>query len=155
MEEIEKNRQTEGYLTVEAALVLPMLMAVILFIIYMLLFQYDRCLLEQDLGALALWGSSVEEEDTRPLEELTRERMMSMYRDKYAAWVFTSLEAGLERNRFAAKGSGHLALPALTFGEWINGRVWRTEAVYEYRRLSPLAFIRLCRGLKNLVHENP
>ena len=40
-----KIQQAEGYLTVEAALILPMLIAAILFVIYMLVFQYDRCLL--------------------------------------------------------------------------------------------------------------
>ena len=52
-----KIQQAEGYLTLEAALILPMLIAAILFVIYMLVFQYNRCLLEQDLGAMALWGS--------------------------------------------------------------------------------------------------
>lgn len=149
-----KIQQAEGYLTVEAALILPMLIAAILFVIYILVFQYDRCLLEQDLGAMALWGSSVEEEDTRNLEEMAKERMRALYRDKYVAWEFMNLQARLEKNCFAAEGSGRLALPAFAFSQWSDGGIWRTGTTYEYRRLSPVAFIRLCRGLKNLVQEN-
>lgn len=48
-----------AYFTVEAALVLPIVIAALLFVIYMMLFQYDRCLLEQDMGAIALWGALV------------------------------------------------------------------------------------------------
>lgn len=143
-----------AYLTVEAALMLPMLMGMILFIIYMLLFQYDRCLMEQDLGAMALWGSSVEESDTKTLEEMARGRMEALYRDKYCAWSFTDLQLFLKKNRFTAKGSGQLAFPVPGLNFWSSGNIWGTEALYEYRRLSPVTFIRLCRGLMNLVQED-
>lgn len=143
-----------AYLTVEAALVLPMLMGMIFFIIYMLLFQYDRCLMEQDLGAMALWGSSVEESDTKTLDEMARERMAALYRDKYRAWRFMDLQLLLKENRFTAKGSGQLAFPVSGLNFWSSSNIWSTEVLYEYRRLSPVTFIRLCRGLMNLVQED-
>lgn len=141
-----------AYLAVEAALMLPVVFGMILFIVCMLLFQYDRCLMEQDLGAMALWGCSVEAQDGETLEEMTKERMRAMYKDKYAAWHFTELESRLEKNRFTVGGKAKLALsvPGLEF--W-GRKVWSSQAVYEYRRLSPVAFIRLCRGLKRLVQD--
>ena len=60
-------RERNAYFTVEAALVLPLVTGAILFVIYTMLFQYDRCLLEQDIGALALWGSLAEASDTAQL----------------------------------------------------------------------------------------
>ena len=60
-----------AYFTVEAALVFSITISVILFVVYLLLFQYDRCLLEQDMGAMALWGSRVEASDGMSLEEKT------------------------------------------------------------------------------------
>ncbi len=146
-----ETERENAYLTVEAALVLPMFIGMILFIIYMLLFQYDRCLMEQDLGAMALWGGSAEESDTKTLEEMARERMSAFYRDKYCAWRFTDLELLLKKNHFTAKGSGQLAFPVPGLNYWSNSNIWSTEALYEYRRLSPVTFIRLCRGLINLV----
>lgn len=141
-----------AYLAVEAALVLPMVFGMILFIVYMLLFQYDRCLMEQDLGAMALWGCSAEAREGETLEEMTEERMGAMYKDKYVAWHFTELESRLERNRFAVGGKAQLAfsVPGLEF--W-GRNVWGAQASYEYRRLSPAVFIRLCRGLKKLVQD--
>ena len=62
-------RDRNAYFTVEAALVLPVVIGAILFVIYMMLFQYDRCLLEQDIGGIALWGSIVEASDTAELEQ--------------------------------------------------------------------------------------
>jgi len=66
-------RNRNAYFTVEAALVLPVVIGAILFVIYMMLFQYDRCLLEQDIGGIALWGSIVEASDTAELEQKVRQ----------------------------------------------------------------------------------
>lgn len=147
-----KGKGENAYLTVEAALVLPLVFGVIFFIVYMLLFQYDRCLMEQDLGAMALWGCSVEASDEEALEKLAEERMKAMYRDKYAAWRFTELASRMERNRFTASGKAQLRFPVPGLNFW-GGNVWDTEVVYEYKRLSPVAFIRLCRGLKSLAQD--
>ena len=41
-------KRVSAYMTVEAALIIPIVMGSILFVVYMMLFQYNRCLLEQD-----------------------------------------------------------------------------------------------------------
>jgi len=135
-----------AYFTVEAALVFPVVMGTIIFIICMLLFQYDRCLMEQDLGAAALWGSRLEASDAAELREKMQKRLADIYQDKYVAWEHTLMKAILQKNRFSVQGEGRLAL-------WRSGDAWSVEAVYEYDRLSPVTFIRLCRGVGNLLQE--
>ena len=137
-------KKENGYFTVEAALVFPMAISVILFVIYMMLFQYDRCLLEQDLGAMALWGSRAEATDGVSLEDKIRQRVTSMYMDKYAAWKVTVLDTSLEKNRFSAKGAGKLTFPVPGWNFWSKEDVWSANAEYSYTRLSPVTFVRLC-----------
>ena len=136
----EKN----AYFTVEAALILPMVIGTILFVIYTMLFQYDRCLLEQDLGAIALWGSLAEASDTEELERMTQSRIARLYKDKYVAWRITKLDVALDRNRFRVEGAGQLTFPAAGWKFWNGGNVWETTANYGYSRISPVNFIRLC-----------
>lgn len=138
---MEKNN---AYFTVEVALVLPLVISILLFIIYMLFYQYDRCLLEQDMGALALWGSLEEADGTAAFEEKVRNRMAQLYREKYIAWSYTQMEAGLEQNNFCVKGSGSLTFPLPGWNFWSEGNVWSAQTEYNYRRLSPVTFIRLC-----------
>ena len=107
----KRMKNADAYFTVEAALVLPVLMGAILFVIYILFFQYDRCLLEQDLGAMALWGSRLEESGQERLEEKVQERVRGLYKEKYMAWDFAVLEASLEKNTFSAKGAGRVNFP--------------------------------------------
>ena len=142
-------KSVNAYFTVEAALVLPVVMGTILFVIYMLLFQYDRCLLEQDLGGMVLWGSRLEESDREELEKKVQERISGMYQEKYAAWNMTALEASLEKNKFSARGAGQVAFPLPGWNFWGAGNLWRTRADYTASRLSPVTFIRLCRKVKN------
>ena len=104
-------KKENAYLTVEAALVFPMVLGAVLFVVYMLLFQYDRCLFEQDLGAIALYGSLVRDSDTMGVKEKIQERVGKLYREKYAAWNITSLDASLNKNRFSVRGSGELSFP--------------------------------------------
>ncbi len=51
---MKKRNRTEGYFSVEAALVLPMVLSVYVFLIAMLLLQYDRCQLEQDMASMMI-----------------------------------------------------------------------------------------------------
>ena len=67
-------KKENAYMTVEAALLFPFVIGSILFVIYMLFFQYDRCLLDQDMGAMALWGSTIQNSDTEALEAEIQKR---------------------------------------------------------------------------------
>lgn len=144
-------REENAYFTVEAASILPIALGVMLCVVYLLLFQYNRCLMEQDLGAMAMWGSSVDVEGTEDLEEKTKERMAGMYREKYAAWDFTVLDASLEKNSFSAEASGQLTFPVPGMNFWSGENIWETKAGFSFQRLSPVTFIRLCRRLHHAI----
>lgn len=137
-------KDRNAYFTVEAALVLPVVIAVMLFVIYMMLFQYDRCLLEQDLGGIALWGALVDVSDAEEFTQKTQKRLGEMYRDKYIAWKITEMDAGLDGNKFHVNGAGQLTFPVPKWNIWSEGNVWGTEAEYGYNRMSPVTFIRMC-----------
>lgn len=147
-------KEKNAYFTVEAAMVFPIVISVILFVIYMQLFQYNRCLMEQDLGAIALWGSLTDASDTTDLEQKTRTRITEMYRDKYAAWEITALDITLEKNVFSVRGTGQLTFPVSGWNFWSTENVWGMEADYGYNRLSPVTFIRLCHKFKTWQEEN-
>lgn len=142
------RRRHNAYFTVEAACIFPVALGTVFFIVYMLLFQYNRCLMEQDLGALALWGSRVEAEGSEELHALIQKRTNEIYRDKYAAWEMLTLDVRLEHNQFAATGKGQLALPVTNIQFWDRNSPWEAEAYYRFWRISPVDFVRLCNRIK-------
>jgi len=142
-----------AYFTVEAAMVFPVVIGTVLFVIYLMLFQYNRCLMEQDLGAMALWGSSVEAAGTEELEEKTWERIGGMYRDKYVAWEITMLDVSLQKNSFSVKGSGQITFPLPELNFWSGENTWYMEAEYHFPRLAPASFVRLCHKLQQEITQ--
>ncbi len=148
-----KMKNRNAYFTVEAALVFPVVTGTILFVIYSMLFQYDRCILEQDMGAMALWGSLEEDRDTAALEEKVQRRMAELYRDKYVTWRFTAMNASLDKNYFSVQGAGEFTIPLKGWNFPGIGEVWGAKADYGYSRLAPVAFIRLCHKFRNLIER--
>ena len=139
-------REKNAYFTVEAAMVLPLLMGALLFGVYLLLFQYNRCLMEQDVGVLALRGSvwkGTEEELEAGLETWLEE----WYEEKYVAWETDGIRAGVKYNSGYAEMQGKLYFPVPGWNFWNGKELWEEEAVSRFVRTDPVDFLRMCRKL--------
>lgn len=71
---MKRQSKYEGFFSVEAALILPMVLGVYLFLIVMLFIQYDRCLLEQDMASIMIKAANYEgtpQQTITYLQELT------------------------------------------------------------------------------------
>lgn len=134
------QRKTEGYFTVEAAMVLPMVFMAILWIIYLWFFQYNRCLMEQDVGILALRGAVLQAEDNEDRMRQLRGLANAVYREKYIAWECGEIELKLEKGTISVKQNGRIRFP---FGMIAYGKqMAETTASYENYIISPVSFIR-------------
>lgn len=97
----------KGYMTVEAAMVLPVAFGVVMFVLSMLLYSYDRCLLEQDLSALIVRSEYLEEGTLAEKEQCMSAEIAQLYLDKYV-WmdvVVPKLVVKEESVRIQAEGS--------------------------------------------------
>ncbi|MBQ2804010.1 MAG: hypothetical protein IJF07_08950, partial [Lachnospiraceae bacterium] len=100
-----------GYFTVEAALVLPIVLGVNLLIIYMLFFQYDRCLLEFDIGIVILRGVNLQTENKDELQRQINSLAKSIDWERYIAWETDKLYTKVEGTDITVQGSGRLCFP--------------------------------------------
>ncbi len=137
------QKKVEGYFTVEAAMVLPMVLAVVLMVIYVWFFQYNRCLMEQDTGSLALRGVSMQAGSNEERIELLRQEGDAMYRDKYIAWEWQELQLKSGQGKIEVVQCGSLRLP------FANGedekQFLNSTAMFENHIVSPVSFIRKCK----------
>lgn len=127
-----------AYFTVEAALVLPVVLSVLLFVIYAMFFQYNRCVAEQDLGVLALRGAVSRTEDKELLAEEIEKYASEVDYGKYFMWKAGGIDLKLEGNQLRVSVQGELSYPL---------HVWKTMSVYENHRVNPTFFVRQCRKL--------
>lgn len=147
-----------AYFTVEAALVLPMVMSAMLMGIYLFCYQYDRCLLEQDMGSLLLWSSAMAAEnvgETEKIAESLQRRTAQINQAKYAAWRLTAIDIKLERNDLSLTGQGELVFPIPGWNLWNQDNLWEAQVSYESSRLSPVFYIRQYRKLHGMLQKVP
>lgn len=139
------EQKVRGYFTVEAAMVLPMIMIFILWMIYLWFFQYNRCLMEQDAGVLALQGAALQSEDNEERIRQLRKIADQVYGEKYIAWESGEPELKIEKGTIYVKQKGRIRFP---FGELIPGTASaEATAAYENDIISPVHFIRSYRKI--------
>lgn len=138
--------KTEAYLTVEAVLVMPMVLGVMLLTIYLLFFQYDRCLMEHNAGVLALRGCTYQITDREKLVQQIAEQSKQTD-ERYLAWNMEAARVSLRGNRFQVEQKGMLRFPFRGLVFWRNDKEWEVYVVYENYRIQPVEFIRNCRKI--------
>ena len=104
-------RKRNAYFTVEAALILPLVMSALLLVTFLVIFQYDRCLLEQDMGLLAVYAGTVRGESETETAGLIRNRAAELSWEKYVAWETEGLWITVEKGGVRIEGEGRLTFP--------------------------------------------
>lgn len=142
---VDKVRQPGAYFTVEAALLFPMILTVIFFVIYMMLFQYNRCLLDTDMASLTInacsdWTLTKREVDHR----LTR-RSSLLGEGIYYGWENVDISIVQKHNGVLAEGRGRLLLPAED--------KWKAYVAYHTARVNPVQFVRSCEFVTSLAED--
>ena len=142
-----KEQRENAYFTVEAAMVATMTVCVIVLLIYLAFYQYNRCLLEQDMGALAMKGSTILAEDK---EELMRELKRCegrISRKKYIVWKKNKTEIERKGGCVRVYGGGSLKIPFRFIFGGKDKKQWKVSVAYENHRIDPVSTIRLYRKL--------
>lgn len=77
------KKEVSAYMTVEATLIVPFVMYISIFLLYLGFFQYDRCLLRQDAYRAALYGSSIYRTDNGEVYNAAFDRAKQLTEGKY------------------------------------------------------------------------
>ena len=142
------RKYVEAYFVVEAALILPLAVSAIVLAVSLFVFQYDRCLMEQDIAAQALRGAVAEAESTEKLTQKIQLQTAQLYRDKYVAWDLIVMEIKLKKGIIEALGQGNFCFPLPKWNLWDRANIWEAQTVYTAHRIVPVDFIRNCRKVK-------
>ncbi len=136
-------------MTVEAALIMPVVLFVMIFVIYSGFAMYDRCVMEEDTASAVLRGSNmfrntseeitdyIQEEGIRPeLEEV-------MLLDDFQG----SVKADLLTVEVSMKGS--VTVPFRELLDEVEDPFWQIEVKADALRYHPGRFLRLIKVVEN------
>ena len=126
-----QRKNYKAYFTVEAAVLYPIVLGVIVLMTYLLFFQYDRCLLEQDMGRAAVRSGS---RWMQKKEELNRQ-----------------LQVKLEMNQVTVEQTGRLPYPFSEIAE--VPRYWSAKAAFQVKRNNPVEILRNSQRYRGKTEE--
>lgn len=141
----KKKPETDGYFTVEAALVMPVVLSIIVMILYLSFYLYDRCIMAQDLYLLSYRQS---------IEKGNADRAgTGAVRAQLGGRVF--MLSGLETETAAGgtvrlKGNAVMEAPVFGLALFDRQRRWhlcveekakKTDPPKEYRRVRRLLYL--------------
>lgn len=141
-------KRMQAYFTVEAALVLPLVISVLTMTVLLFVYQCDRCLMEQDMGMLALYAGTLAADDVQEMTKQIRRRAAELDADKYLFWTQKKVDVNVRKDRveIAGEGSMTMSLPAWSLtGSKVS---WNAKVTRRMSRLSPVEVIRLGRRMK-------
>lgn len=104
-------KRENAYFTVEAAILFPFIIDVMIFGMALFLFQYDRCLLNQDANRIVIVGSGIRTEEKQVLGAGAVETKKLLSQEKFAAWNANELEITLEMSEIQVEGNGDSKMP--------------------------------------------
>jgi len=140
----------EGYFTLEATLLFPIIIVVYLGVFYMGFYQYDRCIAEQNLRSVVLQGS-------RSMEEMTCADIGSRYeklvKNSLAAATVEDVQVEMKQGRIEGKVKGVLDIPVLSLGIVGKDGKWRFSVGTVSRKWEPAFWLRLQKRLSK-EHES-
>lgn len=108
----------EGYFTVEAAILFPLLMFVFLAFIYMAVYRYDRAMLFQDSCLMAEYAAEDYRTDQENYKEKLADRFQTVREERpYLALENLSMSVSKDKAWLTIKSSGDYLTP---FGKSIS-----------------------------------
>lgn len=140
----QKNWRLNGYLTVEASLIFPFVLSVCVAVIYIGIYQYNRCVLKQDAYCAALHAESLYGADNQEKYNAAYDYLQGLPEKKYLAM----------RHKYAVSVSGKVCVE--TEGSMklpFYGAAGITQKA-ESKTQDAVKLIRLCRQIKKAKEGN-
>ncbi len=107
-----------GYMTVEAALIMPMALGIVILVLRIWFFRYDRVL--QDMDTCGVVVRCTEQQDMDPEERASYiiEQIQGRYKDSYIAWNFGEVSAVCRGDSISCTVTGSSGQIADIAGLW-------------------------------------
>lgn len=143
-------KRTDGYLSVEAAMIMPFVFMTILLVIRLWFFRYDRVLQEMDTASVVI--RTLEQQDMGASEkaEYALSAMKNRYKDHYISWIFGDISVSCTADSVECTVSGKCGgMPGgFIFAQLEN--TWSSSVTRRRRAVSEVFVIRTYRKLSEV-----
>lgn len=147
-----KKRYEAAYFTVEAALILPLVMLFTVMMIFLAFYSYDRCLLEHSAYEAALRGTNSHFTTAQEAEEAARKAAAVLAEGKLFAVEHFTYDVMVDADRVTVTYHCIVNMPFVTWlGEYISDIDMTLDISRSAARLKPARTVRDCRLFHKLI----
>lgn len=142
----ELMKKVDAFVTIEYTLLLPVLLMLYTFLIYIGLYQYNQCIMQNNVCLLALEGyhKNYAAEEFKPLYQMEEE----LNADKYILGENIRTQYEIRRGKLRISSQGELTNPLSKLG--LGQAQWELRGACEVSCVQPTQFLRLS---KEIVHD--
>ena len=143
-----------AYFTVEASLILPMVMLVTVMMIFLAFYSYDRCILEHSAYEAALRGTGIHQ-TAEEAEEQVRSAAGRLVDGKLFAIHDLNYDIEVDAGKVTVNYHCVVNMPFMTWlGEYVSGADMTLNISGSAVRFRPARIIRDCRILNRLIPDS-
>ncbi|MCM1264286.1 MAG: hypothetical protein NC313_16370 [Butyrivibrio sp.] len=139
-----------AYMTLEASFIMPWVIFIFVFLIYISFYSYDKCVLYQDSYALCLRGSIQKEEGAAV--SYINSHMAGQFGRKYFGADRVEASAGQHGNEVKVYAECSVRVPFKHFFTMFNADGWHIQTEAKAWEINPTKLIRSFRMAENLLH---
>jgi hypothetical protein len=145
------KRMEEGYFTVEATLVMPIMLGVVFMTMYLWYFQYDRCRQDQETGLLAMQAASLRNVTAEERCDEVIRHGADADEEIYIAWEPGELHARQQGYTLDVERTGGLTFPLPGWNLLTGKNHWEARSHFRNRTVSPVKIVRSYQRTKELL----
>jgi len=147
-----RRRYEAAYFTVEASLILPIVMLFTVMMIFLGFYSYDRCVMEHSAYEAALRGAGSHYKTAQEAEAAARTAATRLVEDKLFAMHDFQCDVSVDAGSVTVAYHCVVNMPFVTWlCEYVPGMDMTLEIKRSARRLRPVRTIRDCRILNGLI----
>lgn len=142
------KKKVSGYMTLEAAFMIPWVIFLFVFLIYAGFYLYDKCVLFQDAYALCFRGSIQKDEGS--VVDYINAHMEEQFGRKY--FGVENVSGSVEKNgqSVIVYGTCTVKIPFQNFLTMAKSSGWQIQTEVKAQIINPTKVIRKCRMVENL-----
>lgn len=149
-----KKRCQAAYFTVEAALILPMVMLFTVMMIFLAIYSYDRCVMEHSAYEAALRGTGSQFKTAEEAESEACTAADKLVGEKLFAVQNFSYDVSVNAKSVTVTYHCTVNMPFMTWlSEYVSGMNTTLDISKSAERFRPTRTIRECRILNGLIAE--
>ena len=141
-----------GSATIEMSILMPMLVVILLLLIYMSFYLYDRTMMYCNAYVAALYGVEDPDESNEESYEKVKARIEELLQGQTIAMTETGMDIQVDYQGIRIDFCGNVDVPiageTIFWGEWNRFDVCGAVSVQRHK---PVTFIRQCRKIEQLI----